>query len=111
MFKNLLFVMGAVASASCGATIGDIEGARTRAASGDSEAAMDLFGYFLSVKNDPTEAAFWLRVGAEQGSCAAMIEYGRMLGGARQDYAGRDIWLEKARQSKCDLGHKSEPQD
>lgn len=74
-----------------------------RAANGDSEVAIDLFHYFLTEKNDPTEAAFWLRVSAEQGSCEGMIEYGRLLGGALGRHDARDLWFERASSQGCDM--------
>lgn len=104
MLKKLLILSGLLTTpiSACAAT-GDIEKMQTQAVKGDSEAALSLFHYFLTERNNPTEAAFWLRLGAEQGSCAAMIEYGRLVGGGMQDYAGRKAWFEKARERGCEL--------
>lgn len=103
MSTKLLFLAGLTVSTSCCAAGVDIESLQARAAQGDSEAALDLFHLFLTEKNDPTEAAFWLRIGAEQENCAAVIEYGRLLEGGKQDNASRDIWFDKARKLGCDL--------
>lgn len=74
-----------------------------KAASGDSETAIELFHYYLSEKNDPAEASFWLRVSAEQGNCAGMIEYGRLLGGALHLHDARESWFKKAAAQGCDM--------
>lgn len=81
---------------------------QSRAASGDSEVAIDLFHYFLAEKSDPTEASFWLRISAEQGSCEGMIEYGKLLGGALGQHDARKLWFGRASSQGCDMSRAQE---
>lgn len=53
----------------------ELEGLKSRALSGDSEASRRIANYSIFVESDEFDYAFWLRLSAEQGNCDSIIRY------------------------------------
>lgn len=69
-----------------------------RALQGDNSASLSLSNYFLFIRNDPTNALYWLEKSAQDGNVVAQYNYAEMLlkSSDNIDHQKAVYWLKEA---------------